>query len=194
MSRAEVIPVVLLLGYAAAMFALVLFARRGFRRAYRELLEDEDVNHSMTTTFRRDDPAGPPPSPPALEDSSVWNMPKLPDPTVDEALPVILAKGTRAMACARCASTLTEHTMLDYTKIRGTTYGRIHEACNNCHFETVYFIDPMLWACIAAQRAWDEIAQADETITLVQANESLGPDVDLDQVRDDLRELDDDGA
>lgn len=168
-------------GWLALNLLVVLLARRIQRR----LLEDA-VNHSMTTDFRRDDPV----DPPALEDSSVWNVPKLPDPTVDEGLPVILAMGTRALRCGACRSELTTHESLGWVSFRGQVYNRVLEQCQNCGAQQAYDMDQIRAACIAAQRAWDEFGQAQETITVALANEALPKDIDLDQVRKDLRDLD----
>ena len=180
----------LLIGYCAALAAGWFLCR--YARGLSQRLMEDAVNHSMTTDFPRPDVPANLDAPP-LEDSRVWGMPAPPAPSLDEALAVVLAYGMNALRCSSCASESTERTAVQWERWHGSTYLAVHEKCNNCGYEQVYRTNQIRWAAIAAQAAWALFKQAEETLDVAIANErDFGaPGVDLDQVRQDLRDLDD---
>lgn len=142
--------------------------------------------------------------PPELEDSPVWSARTRVEPTLDEALALVLAHGELAARCGSCKSIQTTIDGVKWERWGSVTYVAVVETCMNCDFQQSYRVDQLRWACLGAFRAWDEFRQATDTLEITiqsereeaaaaaaEAKPVPGPE-ELDKMleAEDLRELD----
>jgi hypothetical protein len=104
--------------------------------------------------LRSDDPV------PALEDSKVWSAPPPPPPSLNEAMTVVLERGTRLRRCMECRSGATICSMVGFQWSGNEAWAHVDEECMECGHTGQYVVPPMLWTCMEAMRTWESVRTA----------------------------------
>lgn len=97
---------------------------------------------------------------PAIEDSKAWTAPPPPPPSLDEAMTVVLERGTVLRRCLACKSQATVCEFAGFQWSGVEAWAHVNEECLDCGNRGQYVVPPQLWTCMEAMRTWESVRSA----------------------------------